>query len=148
MNKSSCVINAIMGLALWVSIPSSLLAQNAATQGAPVRLLVTVEAVHGSNVPTVGRDDVMVCEGHDRDPITDLVPAQGDNAGLELFILLDDGSNASLGSQLEDLRQFIKSQPPSTKIGIAYMQNGTAKMQQNLTSDHALAAQSLRLPMG
>jgi hypothetical protein len=73
---------------------------------------------------------------------------QGDHAGLEFVILLDDSASVSLGSQLEDLRQFINAQPPSTKIGVAYMQNGTAQIVQNPTSDHAAAAKALRLPMG
>jgi hypothetical protein len=36
----------------------------------------------------------------------------------------------------------------STKIGIAYMQNGIAQVMQNLNSDHTLAAKALRLPLG
>jgi len=111
-------------------------------------MLVTVEARHGSNVPVIGREDVMVYEGRDRDHVIDWVPAQGDHAALELFVLLDDGSNISLGSQLEDVRQFILSQPASTKVGVAYMRNGSARIEQNLTSDPALAAKALRLPMG
>ena len=111
-------------------------------------LLVTVEARHGSNIPDIQRDDVMVYEGKDRDRVTGWLPLQGDHAGLEFFILLDDSASVSLGSQLEDLRQFILAQPPSTKIGVAYMQNGTAQIAQNLTSDHAAAAKALRLPMG
>ena len=70
----------------------------------------------------------MVMEGKERDPVTEWVPAQGDRAGLEFFVLLDDGSNASLGLQLEEIRKFIDAQPASTKIGIAYMQNGMAKI--------------------
>lgn len=80
--------------------------------------------------------------------MTDWVPAQGDHAALELVILLDDGSNINLGTQLEDLRQFIIAQLASTKIAVAYMQDGIAKIEQNLTSDHALAAKALRLPLG
>lgn len=90
----------------------------------------------------------MVYEGKDRDTVTEWMPAQGDRAGLELFILLDDGSESNLGQQLPDLRKFIEAQPASTKIGIAYMQNGVARIEQNLTSDHALAEKVLRLPMG
>ena len=90
----------------------------------------------------------MVYEGRERDQVTDWVPAQGDHAALELFVLLDDSSNNRLGSQLEDLRQFISAQAPSTLVGVAYMQNGTARVEQNPTSDHALAAKALRLSMG
>jgi hypothetical protein len=62
--------------------------------------------------------------------------------------MLDDSSNVTLGSQLEDIRQFINAQPPTTKIGVAYMSNGIAQVMQNLTTDHALAAKALRLPLG
>jgi hypothetical protein len=148
MKKSACLLKALFGLAVLASVTGNVYAQNTGTQGPPAHLLVTVEARHGSSVPEITQRDVMVYEGHDRDQVTDWVPAQGDHAGLELFILLDDGSNINLGTQLEGLRQFINAQPPSTKIGLAYMQNGTARVEQNPTSDHALVAKALRLPMG
>lgn len=148
MSKRFVVINPILVLALWASVSSLAAAEAPPANGEPAHVLVTVEAVHGSNVPAITRDDVMVYEGRDRDKVTDWVPAQGDHASLELVVLLDDGSNISLGSQLEDLRQFIIAQPASTKIAVAYMQDGIARMEQNLTSDHALAAKALRLPMG
>ncbi len=147
-NANHTIAAAVIGLALWTSVTGKLLGQNSPPPGTSAHLLVTVEARHGADVPDIGRRDVMVFEGHDRDQVTDWVPAQGDNAALELFVLLDDGSGMSLGTQLESLRRFITSQPASTKVAVAYMQNGTARVQQNLTSDHALAAQSLRLPEG
>ncbi len=122
--------------------------ESAASTGPSVNMVATVEARHGSSIPVITRDDVMVYQGRDRDKVTDWLPLQGDHAGLELFILLDDSSNVSLGSQLEDIRQFILAQPVSTKIGIAYMQNGIAQVMQNLASDHALPAKALRLPLG
>jgi len=142
-------ISTSFALCLCACGTRSLAADDAApATGASAHMLVTVEAVHGSNVPDVGRDDVMVYEGRDRDRVTDWVPAKGDHAALDLVIMLDDGSSASLGSQIEDLRQFVGAQPASTRIGIAYMQNGMAKFEQNLTSEHALAAKALRLPRG
>jgi hypothetical protein len=111
-------------------------------------MVVTAEARHGSEVPAITRADVMVHEGKIRDEVTEWVPAQGEHAGLELFILMDDGSNTNIGIQLEDIRKFIKAQPSSAKIGVAYMRDGTARIEQNLTSDHALAAKALRLPSG
>ena len=143
MKNFSGLVVAVIGLLLSV-FPGRVLAQN----GASAHLLVTVEARHGNDIPELSQRDVMVQEGHDRDQVTNWIPAQGDHADLELFILLDDGSNASLGTQLDELRKFMEAQPASTKIGVAYMQNGIAKVQQNLTSDHAAAAKSLRLPMG
>jgi hypothetical protein len=148
MNRSYCLLGAVVAFALCLCGAGSAHAQDEAMQGVPAQALVTVEARHGTDVPEIGPKDVMVYEGHDRDQVANVVPAQGEHAALELFILLDDGSDSRLGSQLDELRQFISAQPPSTKIGVAYMQNGAAKVEQNLTSDHALAARALRLPMG
>jgi hypothetical protein len=118
--------------------------QNAAR----VRMTVSVEARHGMDVPPIAREDVIVNEGHDHDKVTGWIPAQGPNAGLDLLVLLDDSSSASLGSQLEDIRAFIAQQPPTTFIAVGYAQNGTVEMTQNFTQDHAAAAKSLRLPLG
>jgi hypothetical protein len=153
MKKYGLMTNAILALAVCLCGGGSLWAQGPAASGVPVdgipiHMVVTVEPHHGSDVPVVNREDVMVYEGKERDAVTEWVPAQGERAGLEFFVLLDDGSDASIGPLLEDIRQFISGQPDSTKIGIAYMQNGMAKIAQDLTSDHTQAAKALRLPMG
>ena len=111
-------------------------------------MTVSVEARHGMEVSPITREDVIVNEGHDHDKVIGWVPAQGANAGLDLLVLLDDSSSASLGSQLEDIRSFIEQQPPTTFIAVGYAQNGTVEMTQNFTQDHAAAAKSLRLPLG
>jgi hypothetical protein len=149
MKKCCLVLKALVAVAgLLASVQLVVAQETASATGPAVNLVVTVEARHGSSVPDVTRDDVMAYEGRDRDRVTGWLPLQGDHAGLEFFIMLDDSSNVTLGSQLEDIRQFINAQPPTTKIGIAYMQNGTAQVVQNLTSEHALAAKALRLPLG
>jgi hypothetical protein len=139
--------NIILGLAFLVCAAVMLSAQTT-EGGVPVHTVVTVEPHHGSNPPVINREDVMVFEGHNRDTVTDWIPAQGDHADLEFFVLLDDGSSMSLGTQLEDIRRFINELPSTTKIGLAYMQNGIARIAQNLTSDHALVSKALRLPLG
>ncbi|HTT18768.1 MAG TPA: hypothetical protein VMG82_07480 [Candidatus Sulfotelmatobacter sp.] len=116
--------------------------------GVPVSIVVTVEAHKGKEPPVINREDVMVHEGRDRDLVVEWVPAQSEHAALELMILLDDGSNTTLGTQLDDLRNFINSQPDTTTVGVAYMRDGVAQVLQNLTSDHSLAAKALRLPLG
>ena len=148
MNKFTFSFSTLLGLIICVWAVTFLSAQTSPSGGIPVHTVVTVEARHGSNPPAVNREDVMVTEGHDRDPVTEWVPAQGDHAALEFFILIDDSSNATLGTQLDDLRKFIDGQPATAKIGIAYIQNGMALIVQNLTSDHEQAAKSLRLPLG
>ncbi len=146
MNKYGFIASAVLGLA--VCMCGNLSGQQAPADGIPVHLLVTVEPRHGTDVPEVKREDVMAFEGKTRDQVTEWIPAQGDRAGLELVILLDDASSSSLGTQLDDIRKFIGAQPASTKIGVAYMQDGTAKIVQNPTTDHDQAAKTLRLPLG
>ena len=110
-------LGALLAMIVLTASVRPIAAQEAASSsGVPVHMVVTVEARHGTNVPVINREDVMVYQGHDRDKVTDWVPLQGDHAGLELFVLIDDASNTSLGSQLEDLRQFINAQPATTKI--------------------------------
>ena len=123
-------------------------AQQAPANGVPAHLVVTVEPHKGTQTPVVNKEDVMVYEGKERDTVIDWVPATGEHAALEFFVLLDDSSDISLGSQLDDIRKFIGELPPSAKVGVAYMDNGSARVQQNLTDDHALAAKALRLPQG
>jgi hypothetical protein len=148
MKKRCLALKLLVAIAsLLASVQWVAAQEGAASAGPAVNLVVTVEARHGSNVPEITREDVMVYEGKDRDKVTGWLPLRGDRAGLELFIMLDDSANVSLGSQLEDIRQFISAQPPTTKVGIAYMQDGIAQVVQNLTNDHALAAKALRLPM-
>jgi hypothetical protein len=133
----------------WAVASDAAPAQEASSPaGVPVHMVVTVEPRHGANVPVITKQDAMVYQGRDRRPVTDWIPLQGDRAGLELFILLDDAADSTLGSQLEDIRKFINAQPATTKIGVAYMQNGMAQIVQNLTTDHTQASKALRLPLG
>jgi hypothetical protein len=141
------LLTLVAGFALCMVGAGRLSAQPSA-DAASVKMIVTVEAHHGSDVPVLDAKDVLVHQGKVRDRVTDWVPAQAERAGLELFILLDDSSGQSLGTQLNDIRKFIAEQPNSAQIGVAYMQNGTARVEQDLTNDHALAAKALRLPLG
>ena len=124
-----------------------LLAQDkTAAPAVPVQMTVTVEARHGKNAaPSLNREDVMVFDGKQRLPVTDLMA--GEAAGLELFLLIDDAAGDALGTQLQSLHHFIDNQPASTIIGVGYMRNGEAVIAQNFTKDHALAAKALRLPL-
>jgi len=145
MSENRLFTIAVM-LALFVGAPAISAAQ--AGNARQAHLVVTVEPKHGKEVPAIQQNEVMVYEGHDRDQVVDWVPAQGDHAALQLFVLLDDSSSMSLGTQLDDIRKFINAQPSTTQVGVAYMQNGIARVVQDLTADHAAAAKSLRLPMG
>ena len=111
-------------------------------------MIASVEARKGGNVPALSREDFMVYQGKERLSVTEAVPLRGNNASLDLLVLLDDGSSWTLGSELADLRRFIEAQPASTAVGLGYMRNGTVDTVARLNRDHAGAAKALRLPFG
>src|SRR5271166_2998574 len=80
MNKGKFLLSLIAGFALGAIGAVSLAAQEApAANGVSVRMVVTVEAHHGSDVPVLDAKDVMVREGKERDRVTGWVPAQGEH---------------------------------------------------------------------
>jgi hypothetical protein len=114
----------------------------------PVTMTVTANVDKGKRAPEIANEDVFVKKGKERLNVTNWVPAKGDRAGMELFVLIDDASTSSLGVHLNDLRAFVKAQAASTSVGIGYARNGTVEIRQNFTTDLELAARALRLPMG
>ena len=115
-----------------------------------VHMVITDQAFNDtSEVPVLRQDNVQVQVGKDQVKVEHLIPAQGDSAALQLFVLIDDTcETAALGNNLNDLRDFVNAQPASTVVGIGYMSNATIQVVQNFTADHDLAAKALRLPRG
>ena len=116
--------------------------------GVPVRVVVTVEGQKGAAPPTLAPNDVFVYLDNERMRVTGWTPVQNDRTGLQLWLLIDDGADTSLGIQLEDLRRFVLEQSSTTQIGIGYLRNGTVQVEQKPTADHALAAKTIRIPLG
>jgi hypothetical protein len=114
-----------------------------------VHMVITDQALSdNSEVPVLRQDNLQVKQGKTVLKVDQVIPAQGDNAALQLFILIDDTCDPVIGGNLNDLRDFINAQPASTVIGVAYMSNATIQIAQNFTADHALTAKALRIPRG
>lgn len=114
----------------------------------PVRMTVTASVTNDKRMPEINQQDIVVRQGKQRLNVSEWIPAKGNNAGLDLFILIDDASAPSLGTQMNDLRAFINAQPSTTSVGVGYMRNATVQIAQNFTTDHAAAAKAVRLPLG
>jgi hypothetical protein len=145
MNRRCRVLTLLGSVALVLFATQLMLAQTGAN--VPVNMVVTVESSNGT-VPDIGREDVMAYQGRTRAKVTDWVPYQGDHAGLELFVVIEDVPSSSRGSQLEDLANFINAQPSTTKVGVAYLQQGAPQIAQAPTPDHDLAARAVRASLG
>ena len=51
--------------------------------GTPVHMVVTVENRHGTKLPEITREDVVVTEGHDREKVTEWLSAIGEQRRFE-----------------------------------------------------------------
>lgn len=125
---------------------SPAIAQGADTANA--QTVITALTKNNENPPPLRPQDLRVQVGGKSTPVTDLVPLRGDRAGLELVVLIDGSARTSIGTQLGDIERFVNSLPPTTAVGIAYMENGRAVFSQPLTADKAEALKALRLPAG
>jgi len=123
--------------------------ENSAPSTVPVHIVITdVAQRDDAELPPLQKEDVKVKQGKNFLQVTQLIPAQGDNAALQLMILIDDTLNTSVGNSLNDLKNFINAQPPSTVIGVGYISNAGVNIAQNFTADHDLTVKAVRLPRG
>jgi hypothetical protein len=111
----------------------------------PVSMVVSMEAKRGKEIARVNVADIRVKEDGNERPVTGLTPLQG---SMQLMVLIDNSAGGNFGTEISTVQQFIKTLPSSTEVAVGYMQNGFTQMAQNFTSDHAAAANSVRLPMG
>jgi hypothetical protein len=124
-------------------------AEKAGSSSVQVHVVITNEAEQADKeLPALQKDDVKIKQGKTFLRVTQLIPAQGESAALQLFILIDDTLDSRVGNNLNDIREFIGAQPATTLIGIGYMSNAGVNVAQNFTADHALAAKAVRLPRG
>lgn len=122
--------------------------QSARAGSATVRMVVSVGHLYGGQPPLLTRDDLTVTQQIDSLPVVNVIPLRGERAALDLFVLVDHCSDCDPGSKVEELRHFISSQPPSTAVGVAYIQNAVLHVAEMPTTDHARAMKALGAPQG
>jgi len=136
-------------IALFLSACSAAVwAQSTPPMGMPARMVVTTGHFYGHPAPMLTKDDLTVTQSYQPLPVTDLVPLRGDRADLKLFLLVDNCSNCEIGSQFDELRKFIGSQPATTSIGVAYIQDGQLKIGEPPTRTRERTIQALSVPAG
>jgi len=83
-------ISAIFLVVLLEVIPAQARPQSEAPGTIPVTTVVTALGSKFTAPPAISKDDVTIREGKVRRDITNWIPAQGDRAGLQLAIVIDD----------------------------------------------------------
>jgi len=151
MKDHKAVLSALRALlVLALATPSTYSQEKANPGGVHVHLVITDMALQEDKTPPrLQREDVKAKQGKSSLPVTQVIPAEGENAALQLMILIDDTLNTStVGNNLNDLKEFISAQPASTVIGVGYMTNAGVNITQNFTADHDSAVKAIRLPRG
>ena len=144
MTRTAAMFAALVAtVALACSAAFSAEAPNPVVAG-KATITVTVVGKKDAVPPPVTKNDVQLTIGKERKQIADW------NKGndLALAILIDDSLDSSVAGQWKDLKAFIMAQPPTTAVAVAYASNSSAMIAQDFTTDHAAAANALRIPRG
>lgn len=114
----------------------------------PARMIVTMGHYYGHEPPILTANDLTVTQHDQPLRITSLTPLSGDHAALELYVLVDNCSDCAAGPQFEELARFISTQPPTTSVGVAYIQNGQLQLALEPTTDRTRTIHALSPPGG
>ena len=143
--SAAILIVAVTLLSGW----SSRARNQVASSAGPITTVVTVLGHDFSAPPAIAKEDVTVYSGKNRQDVTSWVPAQGDNAGLQLAILIDDNdSPTAIGQHFSEIKEFITSQASTTQVGLFYATAGTARAAAEFDANHEAVAQKLRMTLG
>jgi hypothetical protein len=111
--------------------------------------VVTVLPAHDNQQPaSMSQQNLTLKVNGKASTITNWIPLRGQNDSLELVVLIDSAARSSMGTQLNDISNFVKTLPQGAKVAVAYMENGRAVFTGPLTPDHAQAARGVHLPSG
>jgi hypothetical protein len=124
-------------------------AQGSEDEGHGQAIVTVVPKHNGEAAPNVTQRDIQSIKVNGKAvKVTGMESLRGQQNGVELVILIDDAARSSLGRQMDDIQQFVRSLPPNVKVGIGYMENGRAAMSGPLTADHDQVLRGLHLPAG
>lgn len=152
MRRVAIPLAAVLGvlafvLSVWPVRAANRSQENTST--VPVTTMVTVLGPNFSVPPPITKEDVNVYSGRTHEDVISWAPAQGDKAGLQLAILIDNAdSPTALGTHFNELKEFITSQSSATQVGLYYAVSGSAHAEAPFSADHEAVAQKLRLPLG
>ena len=113
------------------------------------QVIVTVLPKHdGDPAPNVSAQDMSIKVNGKDAKVANLTALGGGNNPVELVVLIDGSARTSLGRQMGDIEQFVKSLPPNIRTTIGYMENGNAELSGPLSADHEAVLRGLHLPLG
>ena len=135
-------LGVFLGALLFIAVGTAQAQTKAAASGVATFTVTAVGKKMGA--PPISKDDVQLFTGKERKQIADW--KKDDN--LFLAILIDDSIDNAAAGQWSDLKEFIMAQPATTHIAVGFIRDNSTQIVQDFTTDHALAAKALRIPIG
>ncbi|HKM89453.1 MAG TPA: hypothetical protein VJX29_02475 [Candidatus Acidoferrales bacterium] len=124
-------------------------AQAPAQKGVPVRITVTATSRgKGQEPPRLAKEDFLVYQGHERRPVLSAVSQQGADNKLDLYVVVDDGTESTVSLNYKDISSFVRELPSTARVAVLYARNGTVVPGHDLTDDREAAVKALRIPLG
>jgi hypothetical protein len=114
--------------------------------GTPTQALVSIDS---KNPVTPTAKDITIKVDNRAAQLLNLASVPPD--GAQVALLIDDGLRTRIGSELDNLKNFLVGLPQGTEVFVGYMQNGrvvSGSDNSGFTTDRAAAAAGLRLSMG
>jgi hypothetical protein len=142
-----------MRMIMWLAVGILVLAVPAfpeatVNQGQGQAIVTILPRSNSQALGAISQKDLTVeISGH-KPRITGWVPLRGSESDLEMVLLIDSSARTSLGTQLGDITNFIRTLPNQVKVAVGYMNAGRAILSGPLSTDHAEVADQLRLPGG
>lgn len=117
-------------------------------EGRGQAVVTVLPAKDAAQTPNLSQQDLAIKINGKDSTITNFMPLRGQNDRLEMVVLVDSSARSSIGTQLNDIANFVKTLPPEAKVSVAWMVNGTAQLATPLTTDHQAALKGIHMPIG
>jgi hypothetical protein len=133
-----------MRMIMWLAVGILVLAVPAfpeatVNQGQGQAIVTILPRSNSQALGAISQKDLTVeISGH-KPRITGWVPLRGSESDLEMVLLIDSSARTSLGTQLGDITNFIRTLPNQVKVAVGYMNAGRAILSGPLSTDHASA---------
>jgi hypothetical protein len=139
-SAAALALSTIFGLAAY--------AQTTPGATVPVNVIVTVTGKDGQEPPALQKEDFLVFQGNDRRRVISAVPQTGEANKLDLYVVVDENSEAQLSLHYPEISAFLRELPGPAMVGVAYARNGVVTIAHDLTTDREAAIKALRIPLG
>lgn len=140
-----------LGMVLSIAACMLLMAATAFAEDPPLRgygrAVVTVLPAHaGEEVGPINPEHLKIKVAGKPASVTGWKPLHSANTQTQLVLLIDGSAMPSLGTQMRDIRNFVKEMPDHTKMTIAYMKYGEAALTGPLSANPAEVLHGLHIP--